>query len=591
MLLPSLAHIRTVFFATLRRFPVELLVATVGTVCAIAFVILIARENASDLKEQTKTLTYVILSCVLSMSTVLALTILREGNVLRAAWYWLLVAGALPGFYWFTTYAVSSESTSQYLAACAAVHLFVAVSGIWKRSRDEFWEFNKSIFLRLLSAGIFTGALVAGTSAALASLDVLFDVKIDYWIYASNVAVFVGWFNTIHVLSGVPTRSPLQPFPLVLLRFTQYVLLPLVALFMIILYAYAGKVVLFSNLDGNVAGYVLAEAILGTLAYLLVYPLQTSENHRWIALFGRWFAVAMLPLTIMLWVAIGVRVAAYGVTEERYAVMALATCLSVVVLYLSAWRSPDIRFIPVVLLVVAVVAAIGPLNVRSVSVLSQLHRTEELLRKTGLVVSRHIQRDVWLQLPAEERSEILSQMRFTMSIADSTTLRDWMQSIADSAPQVINYDTFIVWLGVQSSVNEGLVRAVLPMDQYRSPKNIWARNGSVQPFVLRDYREDDREIQHIFYDSGEWVLRFENTTPLSMSITSPEGTSALVDLSKDLVLSNHYQVDRFPRGYFTYSVMLNGKRVRVSFHEFWGTVSDNTWRNVSAEGIILVERP
>ena len=46
-------------------------------------------------------------------------------------------------------------------------------------------------------------------------------------------------------------------------------------------------------------------------------------EHRWVRTYTRGFYVALLPAIVMLWLAIGKRVAQYGITERRYFLIVL----------------------------------------------------------------------------------------------------------------------------------------------------------------------------------------------------------------------------------------------------------------------------
>ena len=68
-------------------------------------------------------------------------------------------------------------------------------------------------------------------------------------------------------------------YPIGLKYFTQYVLLPLVAIYLGILIAYEAKIAIQWSLpQGWVSIMVLASAIFGILAFLLIYPRQRSQQ-------------------------------------------------------------------------------------------------------------------------------------------------------------------------------------------------------------------------------------------------------------------------------------------------------------------------
>jgi hypothetical protein len=57
-----------------------------------------------------------------------------------------------------------------------------------------------------------------------------------------------------------------------------------------------------------VSELILALAVAGILALLLIHPLRQSPENTWMRTFVRWFYRALLPLLGLLAVAIGTRI-------------------------------------------------------------------------------------------------------------------------------------------------------------------------------------------------------------------------------------------------------------------------------------------
>jgi len=72
-------------------------------------------------------------------------------------------------------------------------------------------------------------------------------------------------------------------------------LLPLVAIYVLILLAYEGKIIVNQSLPrGWVSYLVLVSGIFGILAFLLIYPLKSL--HLWIAKFTKGYYLVLIPL-------------------------------------------------------------------------------------------------------------------------------------------------------------------------------------------------------------------------------------------------------------------------------------------------------
>lgn len=257
-----------------------------------------------------------------------------------------------------------------------------------KYNQEEFWEFNKQLFLRILTSGLYSVVLYGGLALAILAVEKLF--KFDFYnnIYLYIFFTIAGIFNTIFFLSGVPEidnneEVPLQlNYPKGLKNFTQYVLLPLISLYLVILICYEAKILITLSLPvGWVSYLVLAFAITGILSFLLVHPVANENGNLWMRTFNRWFYFLLIPLLGLLFWAILYRINLYGFTHERYYVLLLSIWLAVVVSYFLIQKQPKIKFIPISMCIAGLFSIVGPQSADSVSKYSQLSRFENYLQK------------------------------------------------------------------------------------------------------------------------------------------------------------------------------------------------------------------
>jgi hypothetical protein len=275
------------------------------------------------------------------------------------------------------------------------LHLLVAVVPYLPELRRRadtpgFWRYNETLFLRILTAGIYSGVLYAGCALALVAIDNLFDVKLDNHLYGYLFVGLATVFNTWFFLAGVPhdfeALEQDAPYPKALKLFTQFVLLPLVVLYLAILYAYLARILVLQTLPkGWVSLLVLALSVAGIFALLLIHPIRDDADNTWIRTFARWFYRALFPLLGLLAVAIGTRIRAYGITEERYFVLVLAAWLAVMATYFLLRQGRGIIWIPASLALIAFLAAAGPWSAFAVAERSQLNQLRELAAQYKLL--------------------------------------------------------------------------------------------------------------------------------------------------------------------------------------------------------------
>jgi len=283
-------------------------------------------------------------------------------------------------------------------------HLLVSFSNYSTTTKTiEFWHFNKTLFLRFITAVIFSMVLFAGLSIALSTIDALFNYNVRGEVYFRLFIIIGVGFNSLFFLAGVPEASDYieisnstpqtklnidYSYPKVLKIFTQYVLIPLLTIYFGILVVYELKIAInFQLPDGLVSILILGYAVFGILSYLLIYPISKDTGNEWMRQFSGLFFWLMLPLLLLLFIAIGVRVEEYGITEPRYFIILLAVWLLGITLYFIINKSPRIQLIPITLFIVTLLATYGPQSATSLSKRSQQSRLLEYFPKKDKLAS------------------------------------------------------------------------------------------------------------------------------------------------------------------------------------------------------------
>lgn len=267
---------------------------------------------------------------------------------------------------------------------CAAFAPFVR-----RHEANAFWQWNRALFVRFVVGGLFSVVLFGGLAIAIAAMKPLFGLQVpertifDLWL----TVVFV--FQPTYVFAGVPrdfdALAEDRDYPIVLRVFAQYLLVPLVALYLVILTVYLVKVLVTGQWPNGWIGWLVSSvSAAGLLAILLVHPVRDREENRWIDTFTRWFFVLLLPAVGMLFAAIGKRIGQYGVTEERYDLFALAAWVTLIAVGYSWRRRADIRWIPMSLCAVALLTSFGPWGAYSVSRFDQTKRVLALVSELGV---------------------------------------------------------------------------------------------------------------------------------------------------------------------------------------------------------------
>lgn len=306
-------------------------------------------------------------------------------------------------------------------------HLFVSFAAyINKKSEYDFWEFNKNLFIISILTAIFTFVLTAGVNLALLAIENLFNWNFNEKIYGKTAAVIGIVGNTLIFLlftsTGVKSLEQPTKYPVVLKFFTQFILIPLLLLYVVILYLYTGKIVLNWELpQGWVSYLVLAYSIVGILALLLVHPLRNEAARSWVAIFSKIFYFSLFPLLILLFTAIFTRILEYGYTEPRYYVLLLALWLTSVQLYFIFNKKATIKFIPMSLFVFGLFALLFPyFNSFAVANRSQKAQLEQLLTDNNLLSNGKIAFDE--KVSAEVAESVADKFKFLSTRGNTSYL-------------------------------------------------------------------------------------------------------------------------------------------------------------------------
>jgi Domain of unknown function (DUF4153) len=378
MKFPSIQHIVSGFLKTLNRFPFELLISFLGTIAAIQ---LVGLDYDSDQEWKSK-LQQFLLVLILMLPLSLSVTLFGESfNYSKLKKFIFNSLAVLIGVIIFFLFRPMDKEITYirfgFLFVC--FHLLVSFSPFLKNKNiGAFWEFNKQLFLRILTSALYSSVLYLGLAMAIFATDQLFNLEINFKIYSQLWCGIFGIFNTAFFLSGVPADwvelNQDTAYPKALKIFTQYVLIPLATVYLVILLSYEVKIISQWSLPkGWVSWLIIGYAIYGILSILLIYPIRLAEGNKWINAFSKLFYFLLIPLIALLFFAIYVRVSDYGITEYRYVIIVLAFWLSGIAIYFLI-GGINIKIIPISLFIISLLATWGPQSAGSISITSQTRR-------------------------------------------------------------------------------------------------------------------------------------------------------------------------------------------------------------------------
>jgi hypothetical protein len=388
----KLASINQLYTSTkgvILRFPL----AVLSTFVAALTSMYLLEQDYSDGKN-LEPFIKLLITCALALPLFISVTLITETiniDSSRKIIFYVVAFILVFLYYWHFDNKIQTSDYIRTYVLIIALHLFVAYSPyIRNYNENGFWQFNKTLFLRFLLSALYSGVIFSGLSIALLAIDNLFHIKIDEKIYFHLWIVISIVFNTLFFLSGIPQDirelDRDTNYPKGLKVFTQFVLLPLVSVYLLILYVYGFKIVALWVLPrGWVSYLIMCFSVVGIFSLLMIHPVKDDEQNKWINVYSRWFFRLLLPLLILLVIAIYVRVKNYGITENRYFLIALTIWLMVTNVYFLISKKKKISWIPISLSIVALLSVFGPWGAFAISEKSQIERLENLLVENNIL--------------------------------------------------------------------------------------------------------------------------------------------------------------------------------------------------------------
>lgn len=186
-----------------------------------------------------------------------------------------------------------------------------------KEEGKSQWKKAEKFTLRILIALLYSFSFGIGLSLALVACEQLFNLDIASERYGEIWTLAFGLLAPYVFLARLPNpreHITYTEFPKEFRWFGSFILIPLLTLYFVILYLYTGKILISWEWPNGFLSYlILAFSLLGLGTYLFLQPLEKP----WVQRFEKIFFIALIPQVIMLWIAVGFRVHAYGITENR----------------------------------------------------------------------------------------------------------------------------------------------------------------------------------------------------------------------------------------------------------------------------------
>ena len=467
-------HINQGIQTTLKRFPAPVLVAIAGTIITL----FVLHDN------KTETISRLFYTIALTFPLSIATTLFTERNK-KAALNFSIFGIFILLYYFFigkNLFTVDYEKFRiQYMLwIIASVFLITFIPFVKKVATNvlDFWHYNQKILYAGLATAFYSGAIYAGLSIALFAVNTLFDLNINSIRWAELATLVFGLFSTTFFLARFPQAKENETdYPKELRIFTFYVLMPLVAIYFLILYSYSGKIIITQEWPkGIISSMILGFSMLGIFTYALLYPLTLKESV--LQKISKGFFIALLPQIIVLFLAVKLRIDEYAFTEQRYFVVIFGAWLLGMSLYFFISKKKNIQIIAVTLFTLVTLVSFGPWGAFDVSRDSQVNRLEGILVRNNMLIDGKVA-STTSQITFKDRQEISEIISYLNQSHGLETIQPWFNEDLNKAE-----DTY------SKAKRATELLGINFMDRYQNEENynFYANNGkTIQPIQVTGY--------------------------------------------------------------------------------------------------------
>lgn len=423
-------HIVDGIKTTISRFPIPVILSIIGTIIALV----VLHKNEVD------TVSRLFYTLALAFPLSIATTLLSEKNNKKILNFSLLII-FLMIYYFFIGKNLFIVDYDKYriqymLWMIVSISLITFIPFIKKINTSilSFWHYNQKILYSVLATLVYSGAIYAGLSIALAATNTLFDLDIDSIRWAELGTLIAGLFSTTFFLSRFPRAEEVSnDYPKELRMFTFYVLMPLVAIYFIILYTYSGKIIIIQEWPkGIISSMILGFSMLGVFTYALAYPLIVKENI--LQKIFKWFFILLIPQIILLFLAVKLRINEYAITEQRYFVVVFGCWLMTMSLYFIISKIKNIQIIAITLSILIILVSFGPWGAFQVSRDSQVKRLENILINNHMLIEGKIA-STTTQISFKDRQEIGEIITYLNQNHGLKSIQPWFNENLNSAKE------------------------------------------------------------------------------------------------------------------------------------------------------------
>ncbi|MBU5669407.1 DUF4153 domain-containing protein [Peptoniphilus sp. MSJ-1] len=304
---------------------------------------------------------------------------------------------------------------SNFIYGTLITALIVGCSFIGKFNyHKDYVAYVSKILQSFIVSNIYSFIVFVGISGIVFAFSSLFNVKFAENIYLKIFIFSFILFNVVTFLSDFPKvrDSYIEyKYPKAFRFLLVYILTPIVAIYTLILFAYFLKVILIQEIPNN----IIVNLVLwfGVFSVFYLFFLSRIKNYEIINKFKKILPIAIIPLLLMMFFALILRIQEYGITENRFLSFAAGIWILLSLIYFIFYKDNSNITVPIFLFVIILISGIGPASATNLSIKSQSGRFVSILEKNNMIQRENIKQNP--NIKSQDRREIVEIVSYMAS--------------------------------------------------------------------------------------------------------------------------------------------------------------------------------
>lgn len=278
------------------------------------------------------------------------------------------------------SYDYVSDFSERFFTVYLVCLVLTAIYHMYKRLEDEFEVYCRKAFCGITKCTLVYSIFAIGIGIITLIFDTLI-MQTDSFIMRAEIFLAAGVYAPMLLASVSEEREETGKFAK---NIFLYVLEPLLMVAFVIIYIYIIKIVVNVTLPSNEVFGILAFLYsIGMPIWTLAMSVNNTEYENKMSLIAKYLPYAYIPFIVLECICIGIRINAYGITEERYFAVAFIVFQ---VLYFALYIVGEVRKKSMVSLSLFVASAMAVVmfvlpfvNVYDSSARSQIKRLQTML--------------------------------------------------------------------------------------------------------------------------------------------------------------------------------------------------------------------